>query len=819
MASTCPYDTNFILYIISGVGNCASSVTLCRQAKGIFINDCTLSMSFLRRLGEQLNGCRQLHTLQLVGVETVMPDGSVVHDLPDELVTAISTLHSIIRLELHSVWPGYPRKHHALSPGKCEILCKGFLYLSNIQTLDLSSCPIGGHGTYITQAINDWPHESQLRKLNLEHCEMPSTVTGGLMQALATRCHKLEDINLIDNDLGGQVAALLSQTHRVLEHLPLWMCNLQPDDCHALAVAIQQHRLPKVKMLDFNDNKSLTEEAEIAVLSASLTHLQGDLNFYLNYCKLSMAPLDLDKCKLTSMVKTGLPETLVSGCNRLTSIDIVDYEFSGKTSILTSQTYTVLTRLTFIECNLQPADGYAIATAIKQHRLPLLEELVFQALSFDDEDIAAALCKALFQHRNLKWVLVIKQLVKQYTWIDSCVSMEKGVLNLVNDGLSSTIKGALKALTSRNHGLVVKELKLNNNDLGGQLKNLTSKIHALLRKLELRKCNLVPADGYAIATAIQNGNLPKLEELDVLENPLMDKEAEAAILGAALNHCQKNQKIQLQHFCYDILLSERKVSLALCKASGLSNALSIRRSSLEELILRKIDLGGKLAAMISHNYFLLGSMHLITCNLHAADCKALASAVGQNRLPKLEELSVSDNDLSGKVKILFSVTYLELRKLELCWCHLQPADVQALGVALQDNRLPKVEKLRLDVNNLEGQIAALTSQPLTGLKHLSLGGCHLNLADGRALSVAIEKNRLPQVQVLDLGNNPSLGEEGVAAILNASLTHHQMELWVNLLGCDRSYWLNLCLSDQFVKEWEQKCHDTHVKPSFHHYIM
>ncbi len=226
------------------------SLTLCRQARGLCMGYNILPMGELRQLCQQLKGCQQLRTLHLEGVKAVMPDGSVIKHLPNELL---------------------------------KVMC----HLNKLQVIRLGGNPLGVHGKYITQAINTWQPEPQLKVLHLGFCKLPRKVTGGLLQALATRCLQLEELNLVYNDLGDQLTALTSHTHPLLKWLELEKCNLQSADGHALAAAIQQQRLPQRVWLGLHDNPSLGEEAVTAILTAALTHHQRELCIQLKECNMS----------------------------------------------------------------------------------------------------------------------------------------------------------------------------------------------------------------------------------------------------------------------------------------------------------------------------------------------------------------------------------------------------------------------------------------------------------------------------------------------------------------------------------------------------
>ncbi len=260
----------------SSQGECCTniandSLTLCRQALSIYIDGSTLPLSQLVQLCQQLRGCLQFHTLHLERVNTVLPDGSVTDHLPNELL---------------------------------NVVCEGLCHLNKLQVTRLGGDPLGVHGEHITKATNTWQPEPQLGELHLEDCKLPSTVTGGLLQALATRCHQLEILNLASNHLSDQVAALTSHTHPLLKELQLRKCNLQPADGHALAAAIQQHRLPQLKRLDLGDNRSLGEEAAAAILTAALPHHQRELGIFLGGCNMSdkFAEEWRQKCEGTHVV-------------------------------------------------------------------------------------------------------------------------------------------------------------------------------------------------------------------------------------------------------------------------------------------------------------------------------------------------------------------------------------------------------------------------------------------------------------------------------------------------------------------------------------
>ncbi len=468
------------------------SLTLCRQAQGIYMKDSTLPIGQLRQLCQQLKGCLQLHTFCMEEVNIVLPNCSVTDHLPNKLL---------------------------------KVVCRGLRHLNKLQIIRLGGNPLGEHGKYITQAINTWQPEPQLRELHLEDCKLPSKVTGGLLKALATRCNQLEKLVLGDNDLGGQLTALTSHTHPLLKQLCLEKCILQSVDGHALADAIQQHRLPQLEVfnLDGNDlgghlaalashtppllrqlclencnlqladghalavaiqhrlpqfewlilkdNPSLGEEATAAILTAAHTHHQGKMHVDLDHIYVSIASTDKKECDLSSVMTEGVLRVLAAGACRLENLSLSNYDLGGQLAALTSHTYPLLKKLKIRGCNLQPADGHALADAIQQHRLPQLEELDLKDNPSLSEAEAAILTAALTHHQRELRIQLDYCGVEIYS-----TDLQKYNLPLIVKG------GILQVLATGCNRL--KDLQLYGKDLSGQVAALTTQSYPLLRALQ-----------------------------------------------------------------------------------------------------------------------------------------------------------------------------------------------------------------------------------------------------------------------------------------------------------------------------------------------
>ncbi len=157
----------------------------------------------------------------------------------------------------------------------------------------------------------------------------------------------------------------------------------------------------------------------------------------------------------------------------------------------------------------------------------------------------------------------------------------------------------------------------------------------------------------------------------------------------------------------------------------------------------------------------LQELYLVDTELDAADLEALGEAVKQNKLPQLQKINLEHNTLTGSLKHLFGGEdhpgFPSLQELDLDHTNLDAADLESLREAVKQNKLPQIQKINLGWNTLTGSLKHLFGEEdhprLPSLQELNLADTELDAADLKTLCEAVKQNKLPQLQKLHLGRN------------------------------------------------------------------
>ena len=116
-----------------------------------------------------------------------------------------------------------------------------------------------------------------------------------------------------------------------------------------------------------------------------------------------------------------------------------------------------------------------------------------------------------------------------------------------------------------------------------------------------------------------------------------------------------------------------------------------------------------------------------------------------------------------------------------------------------------LEVLSLKGNTLTGKLSKL--DPHEGLLfpgRLELNATALNKDDLAHLTHLIERNKLPKLQGLDLNeNNLCEMEDESGKLIEACVSHHQRELTLWLWSND--------LSEEFKETWKERCEGTDIE--------
>ncbi|XP_070709085.1 leucine-rich repeat-containing protein 31 [Pempheris klunzingeri] len=309
------------------------------------------------------------------------------------------------------------------------------------------------------------------------------------------------------------------------------------------------------------------------------------------------------------------------------------------------------------------------------------------------------------------------------------------------------------------------------------------------RSLGLAHCDLTATDLLELATLLQF--LPQLEEVDVSWNELL-----GGCLGALTSHLQHVGGIRALRLC-SCRLSADDVA-ALGEALGCVPLLEILDLSWNNGVG-----GGALQGLLGNLPPPLRELHLVSCQLTAADATILGGTV--SALPGLSVLDVSCNprlaqevDGGGFRDLVSSLSHAaSLTTLRLQACGVTTGGLDALGGSLRC--LPSVRELDLSCNkSLAGGLDRLTLHlaHLSHLESLDLHLCSLTHTDLKALIQVLPS--LTALTDLDVSSNKEAG--GVVHPLVSALPLTQMRrLPLNSCGLNDESFTALALAVPYLR--------------------
>ncbi|XP_068998233.1 leucine-rich repeat-containing protein 31 isoform X2 [Embiotoca jacksoni] len=296
------------------------------------------------------------------------------------------------------------------------------------------------------------------------------------------------------------------------------------------------------------------------------------------------------------------------------------------------------------------------------------------------------------------------------------------------------------------------------------------------RSLSLTHCDLTATDLLELASLLQF--LPQLEEVDVSWNELI-----GGCLTALTSHLQQVGGVRTLRLCSCRLNAEDVAALGGAARLSVTTSPMMHCSSSELLLcvcagealgcvplLEVLDLswnggvgGVALQSLLGKLQPPLKELHLVACQLTAADAAALGGSVAV--LPRLCVLDVSCNpqlaqevDGDGFRALAASLSHAaSLTALRLQACGLTADDLDALGGSFR--YLPSLRELDLSCNkHLSGGLSRLTFHlaHVSHLEILDLHLCCLTPADLRALVQVLPS--LTALTELDVSSNKEAGD-------------------------------------------------------------
>ncbi len=142
-----------------------------------------------------------------------------------------------------------------------------------------------------------------------------------------------------------------------------------------------------------------------------------------------------------------------------------------------------------------------------------------------------------------------------------------------------------------------------------------------------------------------------------------------------------------------------------------------------------------------------------------ADLQALALAVREKKLPKLQELSLDGNELTDSLHELFGGSdhpgFPTLEILSLVDTSLSTTDINCLSNSVQSGKLPELKQLNLSKNRVAGLLSELLrcSKPdqfsFPSLEVLNISETEVTESDKQCVKAAVAAGILPNVQWVD----------------------------------------------------------------------
>ena len=290
-------------------------------------------------------------------------------------------------------------------------------------------------------------------------------------------------------------------------------------------------------------------------------------------------------------------------------------------------------------------------------------------------------------------------------------------LFLTDCGLSSRDMSNLAEASKQGRLPKLSTLDLSDNpDIGGNLSMVLSHCFPSLHTLILSSCKLQISDVHNLAQARTEARLPQLRHLDVSFNYDLSFAG-----GSRPDKCllpllfQQGLPTLNTLVVQSYLVKHNDPHTLYPQAWGSSKFLS-------ELTTLDISLNpsikGSLSTLMCHYLSHLQILILRYCQLNAYDMQSLGEASNEGRLPELRHLDITRNNIGGKKRCLFRLFeglkgFPSLINLILIDCYLELQDLCCLTQANLDGKLPRIRHLDISLNGLSDHVGILSRDPIT----------------------------------------------------------------------------------------------------------
>ena len=561
-------------------------------------------------------------------------------------------------IDKHSLTCNLSVKH--LPPHVCRRVVRQINRYSSLRSIKITKVPLTG---CVSSFLPD-PHPGlpELEQLRLKSTALNKEDLQHLFSIIqSNKIPKVYELDLSGNTLTGCLSSFLPDPHPglpALRWLDLQSTTLNKEDLqHLLSVV---YKLPNLWELDLSQN-TLT-----GCLSGFLSDPHPGLH-ELRYLPLKYTALNKDDLQHLLSVAYKLP--------KLHKLDLSGYTLTRCLSSFLTDPHPGLDELEGLNLRsttLNKDDLQHLFSIIQLNKLPKLRSLNL-SLNTLRGCLSSFLTDTHPGFSELKWLYLI----------DTALNKED-LCHLLSTGYKLP---------------QLHKLDLSENTLTGYLSSFLSDPGPGLPELEelnLRYTALNMEDLQQLSHITQSKKLPKLQELDLSQNTLM---------------------------------------------GFLSRFLPDPHPGLPKL----------------------EKLNLSSTTLNEIDLQHLTHIIQSNKLPKLRKVDLSENTLTRCLSRLLPNPHPglpELEELRLKSTALNKDDLQHLFNIIQSNKIPKVYELDLSGNTLTGRLSSFLPDPHPGLPELDelhLRNTDLNKEDLQHFSYIIQKNKLPDLLVLDLSENTLTG--------------------------------------------------------------
>ena len=596
-----------------------------------------------------------------------------------------------------------------------------------------------------------------LEKLYLANTELSTYDVQSLFAALSIgKLPKLTLTNCL-----GHILRVTDSEFPFLEELDLNNRGLCQVDLMALCKTARTGKLLKLKKLNLSGNKFTNFVGELLNLSEDYHVLPSLKTMSLENTQLSMKDVKslfatLCDGKLLELKNLKLGSVSLTNCLQ----EVLSAAYHPAFPFLKNA------KLDLCDKVLSRTDLKALQEAVYSDKLPELKGL------------------------NLSYNILTDCLEELFSVPDDHRFSALMELNLAEMELS---KADVKSLTNSKFPKL-SILDLSGNILTNCLQNLLECISSDLERLNLSYTSVSNADVRSLCQANRNKKFPKLRYLNLHGNTLTDCLEE---LFKCHHGFPSLEKMNLEN-------TDLKTNDVKCLFSALRDGKlpKFTPTTLANCL-------GDILSTAHHQAFpFLENLDFSNRELTKTGINCLFQVLVNKKLPKVTNLDLSFNTLTGCLHELLSSISNDLSMLSLKGTQLSKIDINSLCQAIKEKKFMRLTWLQLSVNVLSGCVEELLCGTddcvLPHLGYLSLRSTSMNKLDLKSLSEALKSCKLPRLTYLHLEDNDLFTMEGeVENLIKTCIEFHKSNIILFLEDNN--------LSDEFLTRMEPLCQETNTK--------